>query len=83
MLPHNQGRWRLDATPTGTTCQLAPGANPDVALGVDALASLYLGGVSPATLVAAGRITVLHPSALAALSRLFAQDPAPYNVAGF
>lgn len=83
MLPENQGRWRLDATPTGTTCQLDPGANPDVALGVEALASLYLGGVSPATLVAAGRITVLHPSALATLSSLFAQDPAPYNVARF
>lgn len=27
MLPENQGRWRLDATPTGTTCQLDPGAN--------------------------------------------------------
>ncbi len=83
MLPENQGRWRLDAAPTGTTCQLDPSANPDVALGVDALASLYLGGVSPATLVAAGRITVLHPSTLATLSSLFAQDPAPYNVARF
>jgi hypothetical protein len=38
---------------------------------------------SPATLIAAGRITVLHPSALATLSSLFAQDPAPCNVAGF
>lgn len=83
MLPENQGRWRLDATPTGATCQFDPRATPDVALGVDALASLYLGGVSPATLVAAGRITVLHPRALATLISLFTQDPAPYNVARF
>jgi predicted acetyltransferase len=82
-LPENQGRWRLDVTPTGATCQRDPQATPDVALSVDALASLYLGGVSPATLVAARRITVLHPSALATLTILFAQDPAPYNVARF
>jgi len=82
-LPENQGRWRLEAEPTGATCLLDPRATPDVALGVDALASLYLGGVPPATLAAAGRITVLRPGALGTLTRLFAQDPAPYNVAGF
>jgi len=83
MLPENQGCWRLEVAPTGASCQLDPGATPDVALGVDALASLYLGGVSPATLIAAGRITVRNPDAPALLARLFTQDPAPYNVAGF
>lgn len=82
-LPENQGRWRLETEPTGATCLLDPRATPDLTLGVDALASLYLGGVSPATLAAAGRITVRHPAALDTLTRLFAQDPAPYNVVGF
>lgn len=83
LLTENQGRWRLDAEPTGALCRLEPGATPDLTLGVDALASLYLGGVSPATLAAAGRITVRRPAALGTLTRLFAQDPAPYNAAGF
>lgn len=73
----------MSATPSGATFQLDPGATPDATLGVDALASLYLGGVSSATLVAAGRITVRQPRALTTLTSLFAQDPAPYNVAGF
>lgn len=82
-IPENQGRWRLEATSTGASCSPDPGARPDLALGVDALASLYLGGVSPTTLAAAGRITVLRPGALTTLTRLFAHDPAPYNTVSF
>lgn len=81
--PWNDGIWRLDAGPDGATCRRAPGTAVDLALGVDALASLYLGGVSPAVLAGAGRVTELRPGALAALGRLVHQDPAPFGAAGF
>lgn len=81
--PWNDGNWRLDAHPEGTTCRLEPGARADLAMGVDTLASLYLGGVSPAGLAAAGRIAELRAGALTTLSRLLHQDPDPFNAVGF
>ena len=83
LLANNRGHWRLDATASGATCRLDPGATPDLTLGVDTLASIYLGGVSPTTLAAAGRIHAHRPGAVATLAQLFTQDPAPYNVMGF
>ncbi len=81
--PWNEGRWRLNAHPDGTTCRLERTVTADLAMGVDTLASLYLGGVSPAVLAAAGRIVELQAGALATLTRLLHQDPAPFNAAGF
>lgn len=81
--PWNQDRWRLETEPGGAHCRRAPGADPDLALGADALASLYLGGVQPAVLAGAGRIIELRPGALDALARQMRQDPAPYNAVGF
>lgn len=83
LLPENHGLWRLEASTAGASCQLDPGARADLTVSIDTLASLYLGGVSPTTLAAAGRITVHQPAALTALTRLLAQSPAPYNVMGF
>lgn len=81
--PWNQDRWMLETEPGGARCRRAPGADADLAMGVDALASLYLGGVQPAVLAAAGRIAELRPGALDTLARQLRQDPAPFNAVGF
>jgi predicted acetyltransferase len=83
MFPSNEGRWRLDASPDGASCRAEPGGDVDLAMDVRALGSLYLGGVSPTLLAGAGRITELHPGALAVLGRLLRQDSPPFNAVGF
>lgn len=76
--PRNQGRWRLQAGPGGSTCTPST-ATPDVTLDVADLASLWLGGVAPATLVAAGRLEVRADEVVGRLRRLFAVDLPPWT----
>ena len=52
-----EGSWRVRIDGTGTAAVEATGDAADIELGVAALSSLYLGGVSATTLRAAGRIT--------------------------
>ncbi len=76
--PANDGTWSLDAGPDG--CEVtATDDEADVELDVADLASLWLGGVSPAPLVAAGRIEVADPGVVGRLRRLFAVDLAPWT----
>ena len=56
----------------------APDAAAAVALTVDDLGSLYLGGVSPITLARAGRITELRPGSAAALEASFRSPVTPW-----
>lgn len=77
--PQTGGRYRLD----GGRCVRADEAEPDLALGVDALGSLYLGGVWPSTLAAAGRITELRPGALAVADSLFPGVTQPFSQTHF
>ncbi|WP_216093982.1 sterol carrier protein domain-containing protein, partial [Jiangella alba] len=78
----NTGRWRLvaddakaDVTPTD--------ADADLALDVRALGSLYLGGVSAATLAAGGLVTERTPGSVARLSTAFGWHRAPVTVEVF
>jgi len=76
--PGNDGTWSLDAGPDG--CEVTVTDDPvDVELDVADLASLWLGGVAPATLAAAGRIEVADPGVVGRLRRLFAVDVAPWT----
>lgn len=76
--PANDGTWSLDAGPDG--CEVVATQDPaDVELDVADLASLWLGGVAPATLAAAGRIQVADPSVIGRLRRLFAVDLPPWT----
>lgn len=50
---------------------------------IQALGSLYLGGMSAAALARAGKIRPQEADALATLSRFFRTDPEPYNSIGF
>ncbi|WP_405656487.1 GNAT family N-acetyltransferase [Streptomyces sp. RK9] len=51
---------------------------PDLSLDVSDLASLYLGGTAPSTLLRAGHIRAHHPAAATRADALFRTDRAPY-----
>lgn len=82
ILEHNHGRWELDATTDGASVS-ATSASPDLTMDIGVVGSLYLGGVAPAALAAAGRIREHTDGAVRRLDGLFRQDPAPFNYAGF
>jgi predicted acetyltransferase len=74
-LGHAEGRWVLDAAGNHATVIPAPaGAAPDLALDVADLGSIYLGAVSPLTLLAAGRIHEHTPGAAFRAQQLFAVE---------
>ncbi|MFJ8163221.1 GNAT family N-acetyltransferase [Streptomyces sp. NPDC096136] len=75
--PWNAGRWRLTADGSGARCVRSDGA-AELALSVRELGSAYLGGVTLASLAAAGRVRELRPGALREASRAFAGDVAPW-----
>lgn len=77
------GRWRLDVSPAGATCTAAAGATPDVTLPQTSLASLYLGGVSAATLAFAGGLDEHTPGAVARLDTVFGTGLAPWRATSF
>jgi len=72
----NNGRWRIDGGPDGATCT-STDADPDLTLGAPDLGALYLGGVAPSTLAAAGRIAPHTEGALRRADRFFPVLPAP------
>jgi predicted acetyltransferase len=80
--PWNTARWRLSGGADGAVCERT--TDPaDLALGPRELGAAYLGGFSPAALGRAGRIEELRPGALAAASRAFVSDIAPWLPFGF
>jgi predicted acetyltransferase len=83
LCPWNAGRWRLSAGADGVATCVRTSEPADVATGVRELGSAYLGGITPAALGRAGRVTELTPGALTAVSRAFAGDIAPGLPFGF
>jgi predicted acetyltransferase len=80
--PWNTGRWRLSGDADGAVCERT--TDPaDLVLGPRELGAAYLGGYSLGALGRAGRIEELRPGALAAASRAFVSDVAPYVPFGF
>jgi len=77
MLPRNAGSWAVGAE-IGRSEQ-----DPDVALDVADLASVYLGAFSFERLAAAGRARELRPGGLARATALFATPLPPYCPEGF
>jgi predicted acetyltransferase len=75
--PWNAGRWALRWDGTTATC--AATATPaSLALSSTELGAAYLGGTRLTTLAQAGRVKELRPGAVAAASRAFAGDRAPW-----
>ncbi|MGW0709644.1 GNAT family N-acetyltransferase [Streptomyces sp. NPDC002643] len=76
--PWNAGRWRLVGDARGATCERTE-APADLALSVRELGAAYLGGVSLASLGAAGRVRELREGALARASvGFFSSTVAPW-----
>ncbi|MBT2466710.1 GNAT family N-acetyltransferase [Streptomyces sp. ISL-66] len=86
--PWNAGRWRLTATAGGTagggtaSCTRT-GAPAELELSAGELGAAYLGGVTLASLAAAGRVRELRAGTLVQASRAFAGDVAPWLSHGF
>jgi predicted acetyltransferase len=80
-LPANEGRYRIDG---GTsTVERSVEAPADLSLDVSTLGAAYLGGVSFATLHAAGRVVERQPGALARADALFVTPAAPHCTTRF
>ncbi|KUJ37105.1 hypothetical protein ADL25_29415 [Streptomyces sp. NRRL F-5122] len=80
--PWNEGRWRLTGDAKGAACARTADA-ADLALSVRELGAAYLGGVSLASLAAAGRVRELRQGALAEASLAFGSAVAPWLPHGF
>ncbi len=76
--PSSGGRFRVEAGADGAGTCTATTDDPDLTLDQGDLGALYLGGVAPSTLAAAGRIQQDRDGALATADRLFASEPAPF-----
>jgi predicted acetyltransferase len=75
--PWNDGRWALTAHPAGGFC--APtDSDPDLVLGIEELSAAYLGGVSLASLQAAGRVTEKSPGAVTLAATAFSWPVTPW-----
>jgi len=71
------GTWRLDVDDAGNAAVSASDEPADIALSVNALSSVLLGGVRSATLARAG-LAAGEPTALAAVDATFASSETPY-----
>lgn len=80
--PWNDGRRRLTGHPAGGYCGPTD-RDPDLVLGVEELAAVYLGGVSLGTLHRAGRVTEVSPGAVALASTSFSWPVAPQSPDAF
>ena len=69
---------RVDQTGTPGVESAFTTSAPDLALEIDALGSAYLGGVTFATLAAAGRVQELTTGAIARADAMFSSGSAPY-----
>jgi predicted acetyltransferase len=80
--PDNNGRWLIDGGPEGAVCTRTDRA-ADFALGTPDLGAIYLGGVPPSTLAAAGRVRELTTGAVQRADRYFVVQPAPWCTTHF
>lgn len=77
-------RFVLSASPSGASCRPARAwERGEVAISLADLGSVYLGGVAPSALAAAGRVQELRPGGLAVADALFASRVAPFCGTGF
>jgi predicted acetyltransferase len=82
--PESSGRWVLETGATGGTCRKARKADQaDLSLGLADLGAVYLGGVAPSVLAAAGRVVELRPGVLARADSAFAGPVLPFCGTGF
>jgi predicted acetyltransferase len=73
----NTGRWHLRGHPAGAFCDRTD-RDPDIALGIEELSAVYLGGMSLATLQGAGRVTEISPGAVTLATTAFRWPVTPW-----
>jgi predicted acetyltransferase len=77
LCPWNEGRWRLDGSVDGATCERTDGA-PDLTVSVAELGAVFLGGTHLSALAAARRVDEHATGAVAKADALFATARAPW-----
>jgi len=77
-----EGRYRLEGGPSGASC-VPTSSSADISLGVDALGSAYLGGVSLRTLGQAGRVVEHRQGTLACADAMFRSGVMPWCTTWF
>jgi predicted acetyltransferase len=82
MCPANVGSWELDTRGDAPVCS-ATGKTPDATMSIQAISSLFFGGVSAHDLAYAGQIDCHEPDTVDRLAQLFQIDLAPHNSFGF
>jgi predicted acetyltransferase len=80
--PGTGGRFLLDVDGKDVSCSRTD-AEPDLSLAIDDLGAIYLGGVAPSTLAAAGRVRARAGEVLGRADDLFRTTPAPFCATGF
>jgi predicted acetyltransferase len=80
--PATGGRFLVDADPKEASCARTD-AEPDLSMEIDDLGAIYLGGVAPSTLAAAGRVQARSAEVLARADDLFTTTPGPFCMTGF
>ena len=80
--PDTSGRYEIAGSRDGAECRRTT-KEPDLALTVADLGSLYLGGVAASSLAQARRIEERTPGAVRRADAFFASDPPPHNQTGF
>ena len=80
--PSTGGRFLVDVDPKSATCARTD-AEPDLALEIDDLGAIYLGGVAPSVLAAAGRIKARSAEVVARADDIFRTTPGPFSMTGF
>ena len=73
----NDGRWHVWGHPSGAFCDRTD-RDPDLVVDIEALSAAFLGGVSLASLQAAGRVTEISPGAVIAASTAFSWPVSPW-----
>jgi predicted acetyltransferase len=76
--PWNEGRWRLDAGPSGCEARAVSGLSADLSLGVAELGSTLLGGLTFSELARGGRVMEEASGAAARTDAMFGTDPLPF-----
>ncbi len=76
------GRFLLDGGDTGATCARTDRA-PDLAMTVDVLGAICLGGVRPSTVARSGRLIAADASVLARADAMFRAEREPYAFTWF
>ncbi|SDY39743.1 GNAT family N-acetyltransferase [Herbiconiux ginsengi] len=82
-LGHATGRYRMRVEGGRASVARDDAAAPDLELDASALGSVYLGGVDPRVLAAAGQLAEQVPGAAASLARLLAPVEQPYGITHF